>query len=169
MTSVSVVTESLLDDVVSTVMRIRFPEIKCMSSVQKKALCAVLNRRDVFAILPTGYGKSLIFQIVPDVCRELSARGLPYPRRPIVLVVCPLKSLVDSHIRELIKRDIAAVSLTGEAVDENGILNGNYSFVFGSPESLLKNEKWRSIFRGKVYQERLFAIVTDEAHVIPKW
>ena len=162
-------TEALLDDVISTVLPTRFPEIKCMTSVQKRAFYALANRRDVFAILPTGHGKSLIFQLIPDVLFELNARGLPYPKQPIVLVVCPLRSLVDSHIRELTKRGITATSLAGKDVDEEGILRGKYSFVFGSPESLLENEKWRLMLKSEVYQERLFAFVTDEAHVIPKW
>ena len=38
---------------------------------QRKALLAVINRKDVFAILPTGHGKSIIFQLLPDVCKYL--------------------------------------------------------------------------------------------------
>ena len=61
------------------------------------------------------------------------------------------------------------MSLAGKDVDEKGKLRGKYSFVFGSPESLLENDKWRLMLQNEVYQERLFAFVTDEAHVIPKW
>ena len=49
----------------------------------------------------TGHGKSIIFQCFPDHCRELFLRRFPYPSNAIVVVVCPLNSLVKSHIREL--------------------------------------------------------------------
>jgi hypothetical protein len=78
--------------------------------------------------------------------------------------------LVESHIRELITRGAAsAVSLTGDSVDVDVILKGEYSFVFGTPEALLNNEQWRSMLKSDVYQNSLIALVTDEAHVIPKW
>ena len=81
----------------------------------------------------------------------------------------PLKSLVDSHLRELRNRGISSASLRSEDVDENNLLKGTYSFVFGSPESFLQNEKWRNMLRSNVYQDRTFAIVADEVHVVPKW
>jgi hypothetical protein len=161
-----------LDKVLSVILRKRFPEIKQISAIQKQALYAIFNGRDVFAILPTGYGKSLTFQLLPDLYREFP----PLPQfserqvdNPIVLIICPLKSLVESHIRELITRGASAVSLTGDSVDVDGILKGEYSFVFGTPEALLNNEQWRSMLKSDVYQNSLIALVTDEAHVIPKW
>jgi hypothetical protein len=48
-------------------------------------------------------------------------------------------------------------------------LKGEYSIVFGTPEALLNNEQWRSMLKSDVYQNSLIALVTDEAHVIPKW
>jgi len=54
-------------------------------------------------------------------------------------------------------------------LDEENLIKGTYSFVFGKPESSLQKEKWRNKIRSKVYQDRTFAIITDEAHVIPKW
>ena len=163
------VSDSVLEETLCSVLEQRFPEIESLSDHQRKALFGVVRRQDVFAILPTGHGKSIIFQLLPDVCKELSLRGYAYPRHAIVLVVCPLKSLVESHIRELEKRGLSATSLSGDNIDENGILGGAYSFVFGSPESFLQNKKWRSMIQSEVYQKNTFAIVTDEAHVVPKW
>ena len=124
----------------------------------------------MFAILPTGHRKSIIIiQLIPDVGKYLYLLGYSYPHHAIILVVCPLKSLVDSHIRELLNRGISAASLSGEDVDENNLFKGAYSFVFGSPESFLQNEKWRNMLRSDIYQDRTFAIVADEVHVVPKW
>ena len=128
------VPESVLEAILTSVLEERFPEIESLTEHQKKALHAVINRKDVFAILPTGHGKSIIFQLLPDVCKYLCLPGYSYPHHAIILVVCPLKSLVDSHIRELLNRGISAASLSGEDVDENNLFKGAYSFVFGSPQ-----------------------------------
>ncbi|KAK3721863.1 hypothetical protein QZH41_011499, partial [Actinostola sp. cb2023] len=89
-------------------------------------------------------------------------------RNPIVIVICPLKSLVDSHIRELEKYRLTATGLTDDP-DEEGVKRGLYSFVFGSPESYIRNEKWRCMLQSDEYQKGVFTFVTDEAHVVPKW
>ena len=91
-----------------------------LTEQQKKALFAALCRTNVFTILPTGHGKYIIFQLLHDVYKYLSLRGFSYPRHAIILVVCPLKSLVDSHIRELRKRGLsqAATSLNSPDVDD---------------------------------------------------
>ena len=163
------VSESVFEEILASVLDERFPEIESLTEHQREALLAVINRKDVFAILPTGHGKSIIFQLLPDVCKYLCLSGYSYPHHAIILVVCPLKSLVDSHLRELRNRGISAASLSSEDVDENNLLKGTYSFVFGSLESFLQNEKWRNMLRSNVYQDRTFAIVTDEVHVVPKW
>ena len=167
--SMAFISKSIFEDILPSVLENRFPEIEELSNPQNEALFGILNREDVFAILPTGHGKSIIFQCLPDLCRELFLRGFPYPRNAIVVVVCPLNSLVESHIRELHTRGITATSLTGDDVDEDRLLCGHYSFIFANPESLIQNEKWRKMLQSEVYLKNIFAIVADEAHVIPKW
>ena len=164
-----VISKSIFEDVLSLVLEDCFPDIKQLSDQQNEALFGILNREDVFAILPTGHGKSFIFQCLPDLCQELFLRGFPYPRNATVVVVCPLNSLVESHIRELHTRGITATRLTGDDVDEDKLLCGHYSFIFANPDSLIQNEKWRQMLQSEVYLKNIFAIVTDEAHVIPKW
>ena len=147
----------------------KLPEIKFLKPQQVTAITNFLLRRDVFAVLPTGYGKSLIFQIIPYICSRMAARGFNYPNKPILLVISPLVSLIKSHIHELNDHGISCVWLSGDDADENAIINGEFSIVFASPESIVKNQKWREMLRGKIYQKSLFGIVTDEVHVIPKW
>ena len=89
-----------------------------LTEQQKKALFAALSRKDVFTIISSGHGKYIIFQSLPDVCKYFSLRGYSYPRHAIILVVCPLKSLVDSHIRELRNRGVSATSLSSPDVAE---------------------------------------------------
>ena len=90
-----------------------------LTEQQKKALFAALSRKDVFTILSTGHGKYIIFQSLPDVCKYLY---YSYPRHAIILVVCPLKSLVDSHICELRNRGVSATSLSSPDVDEQNLM-----------------------------------------------
>ena len=111
------VSESVFEEILVSVLDERFPEIESLTEHQRKALLTVINRKEVFAILPTGHGKSITFQLLPDVCKYLCLSGYSYSYHAIILVVCPLKSLVDSHIRELRNRGISAASLSGEDVD----------------------------------------------------
>ena len=120
------VPESVLEAILTSVLEERFPEIESLTEHQKKALHAVINRKDVFAILPTGHGKSIIFQLLPDVCKYLCLSGYSYPHHAIILVVCPLKSLVDSCIHELQSRGISAANLSSEGVDECNLLQKVY-------------------------------------------
>ena len=162
------VSESVFEEILTSVLEKRFPEIENLTEHQKKALLAVRYRKDVFAILPTGHGKSMIFQLLPDICKYLYLSGYSYPHYAIILVVCPLMSLVDSHIRELRNQGISAASLSCEDVNDNNLLKGAYSLVFRSPESFLQNEKWRNMLCSDVYQDRTFAIIADEVHVVDK-
>ena len=164
----ALVTKDLFESILPQVLESRFPEIIKLSDSQSNALFGVLQRRDVFAILPTGHGKSIIFQVLVDFCKELFIGGFAYPRNAIILVICPLNSPMDSHIRELHSRDITATSLTGDLLEKE-MLRGQYSYVFASPESILQNEKWRNMLKSEVYQRNVFAVVTDEAHIVPKW
>jgi ATP-dependent DNA helicase RecQ len=149
-----------------------FTGVEKLNQHQNDALFELLRRRDVFAILPTGFGKSVIFQLLPSLCRELNSMGYnSFPENAIVLVICPLVALIESHMNELSKRGISCACVSGEQAcqDKSGVLYGKYSFVFANPESIIMNEKWREMLQSSIYHERLFAVVTDEAHVIPKW
>ena len=101
------ISKSIFEDILSLVLKNRFADIEPMSDPQNEALFEILNPEDVFAIIPTStcHGKSIIFQCLPDLCRELFLR-FPYPSNAVVVVVCPLNSLVKSHIRELHTRGI---------------------------------------------------------------
>ena len=58
-----------------------------LNKQQHEGLYNFMQRCDVFAILPTGFGKSLIFQLVPAICKELKALGYDFPEKAVVVVV----------------------------------------------------------------------------------
>ena len=89
------ISKSIFEDIMLLVLQNRFADIEQLSDPQNEALFGILNPENVFAILltSTGHGKSITFQCLPDLCRELFLR-FPYPRNAFVVVVCPLNSLV---------------------------------------------------------------------------
>ena len=76
-------------------------ELKTVQDVQEEALLHFIKRKDLFAVLPTGCGKVLIFQIVLRVCAYLHDGRFNYPKVAVLVVVCPLTALIDAHIKEL--------------------------------------------------------------------
>ncbi|XP_019627731.1 PREDICTED: uncharacterized protein LOC109472402 [Branchiostoma belcheri] len=130
--------------------------ISGLKAEQKGALKAILNGEDVLALLPTGFGKSLIYQVLPRVCKKL----------PIVIVVSPLVALMEDQIKEASKFGVSAAQL-GKSDEE--ILSGKAELVFGSPESWLLNEKWRGMLASSRYRRNIVAIVVDEVHMTYKW
>ena len=72
--------------------------IKCTYTIKKqrteKAILSFVFGNDVFVSLPTGYGKSLCFGLLPCVFDAL--RGVE--KKSIVLVVCPLVALMKEHV-----------------------------------------------------------------------
>ena len=84
-----------------------------------------INKQEVFVVLPTGCGKSLIFQLVPKVCEYLHSQGFEYPKAAILVVVCLLSALINSHVQELEDHSISACSLTDQTFLKMTFLNTN--------------------------------------------
>ena len=123
--------------------------------LQKEIIDSVLNGKDTFALLPTGGGKSVCFQI-PALMRE-----------GICLVISPLVALMKDQVANLQKLDIKAIALTGGIQSEEMITLldncqfGNYKFLYLSPERLQSD--W-ILERIKNLPINLIAI--DEAHCV---
>jgi ATP-dependent DNA helicase RecQ len=126
--------------------------------LQKEIIDSVLEGHDTFALLPTGGGKSICFQ-VPAMMQE-----------GICLVVSPLIALMKDQVANLQKREIKAIALTGgihteEIIDLlDNCLYGNYKFLYLSPERLQSD--W-ILERIKNLPINLIAI--DEAHCVSQW
>jgi len=99
--------------------------------LQEDIINAVLEGEDTFALLPTGGGKSICFQ-VPALVKD-----------GICIVISPLIALMKDQVQALIEKDIKAMALTSEYSysDINRMLDnciyGNYKFLYLSPERLL--------------------------------
>lgn len=126
--------------------------------MQREVIEAVLNRRDTLALMPTGGGKSITFQ-VPGLMLD----GL-------CLVISPLISLMKDQVEALQKKEIKAHAIySGMSFDEidtvlNNSMYGNYKFLYVSPERLDTE-----IFKAKIKDLPVAIITVDEAHCISQW
>ncbi len=126
--------------------------------LQAEIIQSVLEGNDTLALMPTGGGKSLCFQ-VPTMVRE----GL-------CLVITPLIALMKDQVENLRKRDIRAAAIyTGMTYDQqktviNNCKYGPYHFLYISPERLESND-----FREQLPQLPITLIAVDEAHCISQW
>ncbi|MDX5321305.1 MAG: RecQ family ATP-dependent DNA helicase [Bacteroidota bacterium] len=126
--------------------------------LQQDIIESVLDGKDTLALLPTGGGKSLCFQ-VPALAKE----GL-------CLVVSPLIALMKDQVENLLKREIPAVALySGMSyrhidMELDKCIKGTYKFLYVSPERL-KTE----IFKARLPQMQVNLIAIDEAHCISQW
>jgi ATP-dependent DNA helicase RecQ len=127
-------------------------------SLQMEIIDSVLSGQDTFALLPTGGGKSICFQ-VPALMKE-----------GICLVISPLVALIKDQVQNLQSRDIKAIAITGGLKsDEISVLldncqYGNYKFIYLSPERL--QTEW--IF-DRIKQLPISMIAIDEAHCVSQW
>ena len=95
-----------------------FDGVENLSPEQMDGIVNFISRKDVLAVLPTGFGKSLLFQLIPGLCAELNKMGFSeYPKKPVVIVVCPLNALIECHMKELRERGISCTCLSGDDVD----------------------------------------------------
>ena len=126
--------------------------------LQAEIIQSVLDGRDTLALMPTGGGKSLCFQVPTMVMGGLC------------LVITPLISLMKDQVENLRCRDIRAAAIyTGMTYEQQKVALDNcqwgpYHFLYVSPERLESEE-----FRERLARLPICLIAVDEAHCISQW
>lgn len=125
---------------------------------QEDIVLSVINGNDTLALLPTGGGKSVCFQV--------PALALP----GMCLVVSPLLSLMHDQVNNLISRGIPAAAITSalnfKEIDKtlDQCVAGKIKFLYVAPERL-KNH----LFQERFKRMNVSLIAVDEAHCISQW
>jgi ATP-dependent DNA helicase RecQ len=125
---------------------------------QQQIIEAVLEGKNVLAILPTGGGKSICYQI-PALVND-----------GVCIVVSPLLALMKDQVQNLQQKSISAIAITGnlpyQAIEKilMDAVQGKYKFIYTSPERL-------NTYLYKKYfpQININLIAIDEAHCISQW
>ena len=157
---------SRLDDALHT----HFPQLQQFLPGQREALEAILDGRDVIAVLPTGGGKTLVYQL-----SGLMLQGT-------TVIATPLIALMQDQVRRLVEdqpddedpdptlRSQEVASLTGAVRGEEreqllrDLREGRLEFLFSTPEQLSRDDVRAALQESKI---DLFCI--DEAHCISEW
>ena len=126
--------------------------------LQEDIIDSILQGHDTLALLPTGGGKSLCYQLTALL------------REGLCLVVSPLIALMKDQVQQLNDRHLKAACLTaGMSPDTvtavlNNAVSGNIKFLYVSPERL-RQRRFIEHFR----QMKVGMIAVDEAHCVSQW
>ena len=152
MASREICEKSFDDSVKSALHKLSNNNIKELSGPKKSALRSFVSGQDTFACLPTGHGKSLIYQLSVFVVAELKSLA-----EPVVLVVSPLKSLISDQIMECKNFSLKACHLEASLISELSIRSPEVLELLPAKKLLQHLEK------------RLIGIVVDESHCVVNW
>lgn len=127
--------------------------------LQEDIILSVMQNRDTLALLPTGGGKSICFQ-VPALAKE-----------GVCLVISPLIALMKDQVENLKKRGIKAGAIYSgisgremELLLNNAVFDPDFKFLYLSPERLKTD-----YFRSAMQKLHVSMIAVDEAHCISQW
>ena len=138
---------------------------------QLRALYNFICGEDVFVNLPTGYGKSLIYQMAPLVHSWMhkNISKFCWKKDPILLIISPSTTLMQDQVNMLTSLGLKAAFVTSDQQPNitKEIEAGKFMFVFISPESTL--ESFRYIFESDMYKTNLIGIAVDEVHCVAQW
>ena len=125
---------------------------------QEEIIKMIISNKDTLALLPTGGGKSICYQI-PSLIMD-----------GICIVVSPLISLMKDQVEDMKSKGIKAIALTSDLnfkevdIALTNCIFGGYKFLYISPEKL-QNE----LVQSKISEMNINLIAVDEAHCISEW
>jgi ATP-dependent DNA helicase RecQ len=126
--------------------------------LQEEIITSVYNGNDTLALMPTGGGKSITFQ-VPSLAKDGTC-----------IVITPLIALMKDQVENLKSRNIYALAVhSGMSAREiditlDNVLFGNYKFLYLSPERLVTKK-----IRDYIERMKINLIAIDESHCISQW
>lgn len=149
---------------------------------QEEAVKLILGGKDTFVALPTGFGKSVIYAVLPLAFDMLQGNttGLIYSYHcvntgttgSIVICISPLTSIMMDQREKYADKGLRT-EFVGQAQEDEmatrRVVTGQVQLVYISPEALLRNNMYRHMLLSDAYKKKLVAIAVDEAHCITTW
>jgi superfamily II DNA helicase RecQ len=125
--------------------------ISYLKPMQTISLKHIVTFNDTFIVLPTGYGKSLVYEVLPYVVRGC-----------IIMCVCPLTAIIKQEVCKLNARQEVAIDIKDMTTKYN---SSTTKYIFGHPEDFSSSDIFErfSLENVKVY------LVVDEAHCVIEW
>ncbi|KAH3708420.1 bifunctional 3'-5' exonuclease/ATP-dependent helicase WRN-like [Dreissena polymorpha] len=154
-----------------------------------KALLCVIEKRDIMAILPTCYCKSLIYQLTPLILKDYYNL-----QKSVCIVLTPLNSIMQDQIIALKRIGVQACCVDyncqcdqalfdddddkGVAKSDGDVIltvpmsdiaDGKFTLVYSNPDALLSTDTWKSMIQNMENKKIISCIAVDEAHMILEW
>ena len=151
---------SLLDNVTEYFSR-RFQHKFVLKDEHKLAITSLLKKDSVLAVLPTGFGKSLIYQCFIITKQMLGLRAC-------VLAICPLTSLIDDQIIEAESLGISSCCLNDKML---GNMNDKWPQLILATAEDIQRLYVRACLKdtSSLLHKNLELIVVDESHTVETW
>ena len=122
----------------------------------------IINKEDAIVLLPTGSGKSVIYQLAS------------FLNPGVTMVISPIISLINDQIDNLLKNGISnAIGISSKSNIARSNLSeqlkyNNYSLIYLSPERL-QTGSFRNIVGNLLLKNTVYCVAVDEAHCISEW
>ena len=130
-----------------------------LKTEQVESIFYFVKGMDVFVSLPTGFGKSLCYILLPRVFDLL--RGVE--KKSIVAVISPLIALMEDQMAVITSLGISAVHISErqstDSTTKHGIRHGNFQILFFSLEALFCSTEWRRLLSNDHYKLNLVGLV----------
>lgn len=129
---------------------------------QLEAINKIINKEDAIVLLPTGSGKSVIYQLAS------------FLNPGVTMVISPIISLINDQIDNLLKNGISnAIGISSKSNIARSNLSeqlkyNNYSLIYLSPERL-QTGSFRNIVGNLLLKNTVYCVAVDEAHCISEW
>ena len=158
----------------------------CLKDKQIEAISTFCSGRDIFVSLPTGYGKSVIYGVLPLVFDRIKGSYICYlfinilwlysfstgKKGSFIVCVSPLTAIMMTQKAKFTDAGLSAEFL-GEAQTDRAawqnVIDGKVQLVYVSPETIILNSGYRHVLQSAVYKENLIGIAVDEAHCVKSW
>lgn len=93
-----------------------------------------------------------------------------WPKKAMVLILCPLQSITETQVKLLNTKELSAACAPGkDTVTDARICNGDFHFVYGSPETFVGGDFWRKALQVPLFHERVIGLAGDEGHTVVRW